>query len=68
MKLTENLDSDSQYIQYIYLQKLPNDLHVVAMDLPGHGDSDVPPDEEDLSFYSQIKRIKQVYVKSLENY
>lgn len=61
MKLTENL-------QYIYLQKLPNELHVVAMDLPGHGDSDVPPDEEDLSFYSQIKRIKQVYVKGLGNY
>ncbi|XP_071123133.1 monoacylglycerol lipase ABHD6-like [Mytilus edulis] len=42
--------------------KLPNDLHVVAMDLPGHGDSDIPPDEEDLSFYSQIKRIKQFVV------
>lgn len=40
--------------------RLPSDNHVIALDLPGHGDSDVPPEDEDLSFFSQVKRVKQI--------
>lgn len=40
--------------------KLPSDLHVIALDLPGHGESDIPPEDEDLSLMAQAAKIKQI--------
>ena len=33
----------------LFLQNLPSDAHVIAVDLPGHGDSDTPTDDYDIS-------------------
>ena len=30
------------------------------LDLPGHGDSSIPPEDEDLSLFAQTERIRQV--------
>lgn len=38
---------------------------MIALDLPGHGGSDVPPDNEDLSFMSQVQRVKQVEILTI---
>lgn len=40
--------------------KLPSDLHVIVLDLPGHGDSSIPPEDEDLSLFAQTERIRQI--------
>jgi len=41
-------------------QNLSSDYHVIAVDLPGHGDSDIPTEDEDVSFEGQINRLHQV--------
>ena len=42
------------------VQRLPKDLHVLALDLMGHGESFTPAPEEDLSFDAYVHSIKQV--------
>ncbi|CAL1534576.1 unnamed protein product [Lymnaea stagnalis] len=41
------------------VQNLPSYVHVVAMDLPGHGFTSDPIKGEDIGFKGQISRIKQ---------
>ncbi|KAJ8301286.1 hypothetical protein KUTeg_020273 [Tegillarca granosa] len=42
------------------VKNLPSDIHVIVLDLPGHGDSDVPDEDDDLSFMSQVKGLHQI--------
>ena len=42
------------------LQNLPSDSHVIAVDLPGHGDSDTPTDDYDISHMNTVLRMNKV--------
>ena len=44
----------------LYFQYLPKDIHIVAIDLPGHGDTYVPEAGEDISFEMFVSSIKEV--------
>ena len=53
-------DNGYKKLLNFYKQKLPSDLHVIALDLPGHGDSEEPPQNEDLSLTGLVDRVHQV--------
>ncbi|XP_060069202.1 monoacylglycerol lipase abhd6-A-like [Ylistrum balloti] len=40
------------------VKNLP-DYHVIALDLPGHGDSSTPSEDEDISFIGQVSTVHQ---------
>jgi len=49
------------YYDYIHVyQKLSTDCHVIAVDLPGHGDSDTPGEEDDISHTHTVNKMHQV--------
>lgn len=39
------------------VKNLPSDVHVVAVDLPGHGDSDTPTEHMEISHTETVKRM-----------
>ncbi|OWF53810.1 monoacylglycerol lipase ABHD6-like [Mizuhopecten yessoensis] len=44
---------------WVPLVKNLTDYHVIALDLPGHGDSDIPSEGEDISFNGQVSRVRE---------
>ena len=44
------------------LQNLPNDIHIIAVDLPGHGDSDAPTDDYDISHFNTVTKMHKVWL------
>jgi len=43
------------------VQNIPSTVHVIALDLPGHGFSTDPAETEDISYPSLVKRVKQFF-------
>ncbi|XP_052778927.1 monoacylglycerol lipase abhd6-B-like [Mya arenaria] len=41
-------------------KNLSHDCHVIAVDLPGHGDSDTPTEDEDISHTTTVKKMNQI--------
>lgn len=44
---------------WVPLVKNLSDYHVIALDLPGHGDSSTPKEDEDISFTGQVVMVHQ---------
>ena len=44
----------------IIFQNLQNDIHIIAIDLPGHGDSDTPTEDHDISHFNTCRKLHQV--------
>ena len=42
------------------MQWLPYDQHLVLLDLPGHGSTDIPDDSMDITSIGMVKFIKKV--------
>ncbi|KAL4226086.1 hypothetical protein ACF0H5_014074 [Mactra antiquata] len=42
------------------VKNLSHDHHVIAVDLPGHGDSDTPSDNEDLSHTNTVDKMRKL--------
>ncbi|KAH3881231.1 monoacylglycerol lipase abhd6-A-like [Dreissena polymorpha] len=42
------------------VRNLSHDCHVIAVDLPGHGDSDTPSEDEDISHRNTVKKMNQI--------
>ena len=45
----------------LFFQNLPSDAHVIAVDLPGHGDSDTPTDDYDISHMNTVIKMHKVF-------
>ena len=44
----------------IYLQNLPSSYHVIVVDLPGHGDSSIPAEADDVSMSLILDSFREV--------
>ena len=42
------------------MQRLPGDIHMIALDLPGHGESSRPEEESDMSFDRAVDFVNEV--------
>lgn len=42
------------------VKNLPNDIHIIAVDLPGHGDSDAPTDDYDISHFNTVTKMHKL--------
>lgn len=47
---------------YFTYQNIPSGVHIVAVDLPGHGFTSDPEKEDDIGFKGQVKRVRQVNI------
>ena len=45
---------------YAYLQRLPEDIHIIVPDMLGHGGTTVPGPEEDLTEEEFVSDLKEV--------
>ncbi|XP_055882679.1 monoacylglycerol lipase ABHD6-like [Biomphalaria glabrata] len=41
------------------VRNIPSDIHVIVLDLPGHGFTSNPINEDDIEFKGQVRRIRQ---------
>lgn len=46
-----------------FVKNLPKDYHVIALDMPGHGDSDMPAFEEDISHKATVQKMNKIVKK-----
>ena len=50
------------YVSLLQLhQNIPSHVHVIALDLPGHGFTSPPLEGDEIGFEGQLKRVKQVW-------
>ena len=44
----------------LHLQKLPKDTHIVVLDLPGHGDTTIPSENDKIDIKSIVHYVHEV--------
>ena len=54
--------SSSKYDHFRLVEHLPNDYHVVALDLPGHGETTTPGKDVELSINMMMESLEEVYI------